>query len=140
MSRKFQNWAADDDDGEVDLTPMIDIVFLLIVFFMTVANMITAEKHPIEMPVALNSSIPEDYGDRTTITVDANGSIYSGVFLVTLDELRDTLAEASRENPSVRVYVRADSSTEHQYVNDVMQACAEAGLSNLIFAAYQSDK
>lgn len=140
MSRKLQNWAVDDDDGEVDLTPMIDIVFLLIVFFMTVANMITAEKHPIEMPVALNSTIPEDYGERTTITVASDGSLYSGIFSVTLDELKETLVAASEENPSVRVYVRADSSTEHQYVNDVMQACAEAGLSNLIFAAYQSDK
>lgn len=140
MRKKFKNWSVEEDDGEVDLTPMIDIVFLLIVFFMTVANMITAEKHPIDMPVALNSTIPEDYGDRTTVTVAADGSLYSGVNSVTLDELAQTLVEAQEENPSVRVFLRADSSTEHQYVNDVMQACANAGLSNVIFAAYQSDK
>lgn len=133
-------WNNSEEDGEVDLTPMIDIVFLLIVFFMTVANMITAEKKPIEVPVALNSTLPEDYGERTTITVQKDGSLYSGVYAVTLDELSDILVNAKEEDPTVRVYLRADSSTEHQFVNDVMKACAAAGLSNVIFAAYQSDK
>jgi biopolymer transport protein ExbD len=133
-------WNNSDEDGEVDLTPMIDIVFLLIVFFMTVANMITAEKKPIEVPVALNSILPEDYGERTTITVQRDGSLYSGVYAVNLNELSKILMKAHEENPTVRVYLRADSSAEHQYVNDVMKACAAAGLSNIIFAAYQSDK
>lgn len=133
-------WNNSDEDGEVDLTPMIDIVFLLIVFFMTVANMITAEKQPIEVPVALNSILPEDYGERTTVTVKRDGSLYAGVYPVTLEELSQTLEKAHEENPTVRVYLRADSSAEHQFVNDVMKACAAAGLSNVIFAAYQSDK
>jgi biopolymer transport protein ExbD len=133
-------WNNSDEDGEVDLTPMIDIVFLLIVFFMTVANMITAEKKPIEVPVALNSILPEDYGERTTITVQRDGSLYSGVYAVSLEELSKILIKAHEEDPTVRVYLRADSAAEHQFVNDVMKACAGAGLSNIIFAAYQSDK
>ena len=136
----MKNWKSNDEDGEVDLTPMIDIVFLLIVFFMTVANMISAEKHPIDMPVALNSTIPEDYGERTTVTVAADGSLYAGVYSVELPELSEILIAERERDPSVRVFLRADSSTEHQYVNDVMQACAAAGLSNVVFAAYQSDK
>jgi biopolymer transport protein ExbD len=133
-------WNNSEEDGEVDLTPMIDIVFLLIVFFMTVANMITAEKKPIDVPVALNSTIPEDYGERTTITIQRDGSLYSGVFDVTLEELRTVLIDAQKQDPTVKVYLRADSAAEHQYVNDVMKACAAAGLSNVIFAAFQSDK
>ncbi|WP_269524492.1 ExbD/TolR family protein [Coraliomargarita parva] len=133
-------WKPDEGEGDVDLTPMIDIVFLLIVFFMTVASMITAEKVPINMPVALNSTIPEEFGERTTITVMRDGSIYSGVYAVTLDELTEVLAREFESDPSVRVFLRADSATEHQYVNDVMQACASVGLSNIVFAAYQSDK
>ena len=133
-------WNNSEEDGEVDLTPMIDIVFLLIVFFMTVASMITAEKKPIDVPVALNSTIPEDYGERTTITVQRDGSLYAGVYDVTLNELRDILVEEKEQNPETRIFLRADRSAEHQYVNEVMQACAEAGLSKVIFAAFQSDK
>lgn len=133
-------WKPNEEDGEVDLTPMIDIVFLLIVFFMTVANMITAEKKPIQMPVALNSVLPEEYGERTTITVMEDGSLYSGVYSVELDELKDILVKQRERDPTVKVFLRADSATEHQFVNEVMQAAAAAGLSNVVFAAYQSDK
>ncbi|WOO43627.1 biopolymer transporter ExbD [Rubellicoccus peritrichatus] len=133
-------WKFNDEDGDIDLTPMIDVVFLLVVFFMTVANMISAEKHPITVPVALNSTIPDDYGERTTVTVTADGSLYAGVYPVDLEELAEILIAERERNPAARVFIRADSSTEHQYVNDVMQICAASGLSNVIFAAYQSDK
>lgn len=133
-------WKPEQDDGDVDLTPMIDIVFLLIVFFMTVASVITAEKVPVDMAVALNSTIPEDYGERTTITVQQDGSIFAGVFPVSLDELTDILREEIKADPSVKVYLRADRATEHQFVNDVMEACRSVGLFNIIFAAYQSEK
>ena len=133
-------WKPEHDDGDVDLTPMIDIVFLLIVFFMTVASVITAEKVPVDMAVALNSTIPEDYGERTTITVRQDGSIFAGVFPVSLDELTDILREEIKADPSVKVYLRADRATEHQFVNDVMEACRSVGLFNIIFAAYQSEK
>lgn len=133
-------WNNTEEDGEVDLTPMIDIVFLLIVFFMTVASMITAEKKPIDVPVALNSTIPEDYGERTTVTVQSDGSLYAGVYSVTLDELQRILVEERVNDPETRVFLRADRAVEHQYVNDVMQACAAAGLDRIIFAAFQSDK
>lgn len=132
---------ADAEDADIiDLTPMIDIVFLLIVFFMTVASMITAERIPLTMPVAPNSSIPEDFGKRTTLTVMRDGSIYAGVYSVSLNELPALLTRELEEKPDIRVYLRADSAVEHQYVNDVMQACAAAGISNIVFAAYQSDK
>ena len=102
--------------------------------------MITAEKHPIEMPVALNSVLPEEYGERTTITVMEDGSLYSGVYSVELEELTDILREEIESDPEVKVYLRADSATEHQFVNEVMQAAASVGLNNIVFAAYQSDK
>lgn len=133
-------WSPDTSNEEVDLTPMIDVVFLLIVFFMTVANMITAEKLDINMPVAVHSVIPEDFGGRNTITVLRDGSIYAGVQPVVLDRLEGILRYEFNNNPELKVYIRADSFTEHQFINDVMQACAAAGIYDVIFAAYQSDK
>jgi biopolymer transport protein ExbD len=133
-------WSPDVGEDEVDLTPMIDVVFLLIVFFMTVANMITSEKLDINMPVATHSVIPEDFGGRSTITVLRDGNIYAGTLLVDLDRLEGILQYEINNNPKLKVYVRADSYTEHQYVNDVMEACAAVGIYNIIFAAYQTDK
>ena len=133
-------WAPDPANEELDLTPMIDIVFLLIVFFMTVANMITAEKIEVDMPVAVHSTIPEEFGGRNTITVDQNGSIFAGIYPVNLDQMEEILLEELERNPKLKVYIRADSMTEHQFINDVMVSCAAIGISNVIFAAYQSDK
>lgn len=132
-------WTPKQDEEVVDLTPMIDIVFLLIVFFMTVANMITQEKIEIEMPVSENSVVPEEFGGRSTITITRDGSLYSGPFLTDLQGLADTLVAEREANPQMKVYVRADQFTEHQYVNDVMQTCAAIGIYNIIFAAYQSE-
>jgi biopolymer transport protein ExbD len=132
-------WSPDIGEDEVDLTPMIDVVFLLIVFFMTVANMITAEKIEVEMPVALNSVIPEEFGGRNTITVARDGSLYAGVYPVDLDRLEEILRAELDSNPELKVYIRADSYTEHQFINDVMESCAALGISNVIFAAYQSE-
>ncbi len=133
-------WAPDSDDENFDLTPMIDIVFLLIVFFMTVANMITAEKIEIDMPVAIHSVVPEEFGGRNTITVTREGNIFAGVYPVDLDGLEAVLEDEIASDPSLKVYIRADRYTEHQFVNDVMESCAALGISNVIFAAYQSDK
>ena len=133
-------WTPNEEDGDVDLTPMIDIVFLLIVFFMTVASMITAEKHPIDMPVSLNSVLPEDFGERSTITIKRDGSLYAGVYPVTLIELPEVLLAEKERRSNLKIYLRADRGTEHQFVSEVMQACASVGLSNVVFAAYQSDK
>ena len=133
-------WSPDTGNDEVDLTPMIDVVFLLIEFFMTVANMITAEKIEVEMPVAIHSVIPEEFGGRNTITVTRDGSIFAGVYPVDLDGMEAILETQIREDPELKVYIRADSFTEHQYINDVMEACAAIGIYNVIFAAYQSEK
>lgn len=133
-------WSPDPGNEEYDLTPMIDIVFLLIVFFMTVANMITSEKIEVDMPVAIHSVIPEEFGGRNTITVGRDGSLYAGVYSVDLDGLEKILDAELNNNPKLKVYIRADSYTEHQYINDVMESCAALGISNVIFAAYQSDK
>ena len=53
-------WSHEIGDDEPDLTPMIDIVFLLIVFFMTVANIVTTQTVAIEVPIAEASKAPEN--------------------------------------------------------------------------------
>lgn len=132
-------WRPDTEGEELDLTPMIDVVFLLIVFFMTVANMITAEKMQINMPVALHSVVPEEFGGRSTVTVMRDGAIFAGTQRTDIDTLPGILAAQLAADPKLKVYLRADSFAEHIYVNDVMQACAAAGISNVIFAAYQTE-
>ena len=133
-------WELPDNDDEPDLTPMIDIVFLFIVFFMTVANVVTAQKKPIEVPVASNANVPETQENREVITVVPDGQIYLGTQAVSIEDLKAIVTEGMRTIRDYQVLLRVDSLTHFTHTRDVMTACAEVGAVDIIFATYQSDK
>jgi biopolymer transport protein ExbD len=133
-------WELEDNDDEPDLTPMIDIVFLLIVFFMTVANVVTAQKKPIEVPIAENARVPETQENREVITVVPDGQIFLGTIKVSLEELQAIVAEGLRTTPNYQVLLRVDSATPFIHTRDVMTTCAEVGAIDIIFATYQGNK
>ncbi|ADE55981.1 ExbD/TolR family protein [Coraliomargarita akajimensis] len=130
-------WAPDDVDPEFELTPMIDVVFLLIAFFMTLMSFISAELIKLELPTAEEATIPEDPGERQYISVDAAGNVFIGAVATDYDALAGQLRGLRQEIPGVKLYLRADSATPHDYVNKVMASCAEAGIFDLIFASSQ---
>lgn len=127
-----------DSEG-FDLTPMIDVVFLLIVFFMTVASMLTAEKVPMNLAVAEESAIPKEIKDRYTFSVTQEGVFYAGANQVTEAQLAESLARLTQRGPQIKVVLRADRDTEHQHVNRLLSVCAQYGITDIIFATYQSD-
>jgi len=127
-------------DDDVDLTPMIDIVFLLIVFFMTVASLLTAEKIPVKIPVAENSKIPKDAGSRQLITIKSDGELFAGIRKVSHAELTEIVREGNETLTGFQVFLRADKNTPHRIVREAMIACAEGGSFDIIFAVYQSGK
>ncbi|NCG09352.1 MAG: hypothetical protein GWO81_07290 [Verrucomicrobia bacterium] len=130
-------WAPDDVDPEFELTPMIDVVFLLIAFFMTLMSFISAELVKLELPTAEESTIPEDPGERQYISVNADGEVFYGAAPITYETLPQALVRTREELPGLKLYLRADTTTPHRYVNRVMEACAQAGIFDLIFASSQ---
>jgi len=129
-----------DAEDLPDLTPMIDIVFLLIVFFMTVAKMEEAERIEIDVPIADKAVAPDERRGRLTLTIDRAGDLYAGAAPVRLENLAARIAERKEANPDLRVYLRADAEVEYSEVREVFEAATEGGVPNVIFAAYQSDK
>ncbi len=116
---------------------MIDVVFLLIAFFMTITSEITEENIKIEVPVAVEAQVPEERGIRQTISIDESGNIFFGARQMAPDELVEAIRFAIETSPEILVYVRADARTPHRYVQEVMQATTQAGLTDLIFATNQ---
>lgn len=132
-------WQPDDSNESPDLTPMIDVVFLLIVFFMTVATLLTAEKVEIEMPVADKSKVPEDAGRREVITILPDGSIFAGIRKVNSpDELGPIIRRGMEQIRGFKVNLRVDKNTPHKHVREVMKVCAENGAFDVIFSVYQT--
>ena len=128
-------WTPDDVDPEFELTPMIDVVFLLIAFFMTLISFISAELIELQLPEAEQATIPEDPGERQYISVQSNGELFFGAAPISYEALPGTLAKMREELPGLKLFLRADSDTPHRHVNRVMDACAKAGIFDLIFAS-----
>ena len=135
----IQGYKVPTDNGGFDLTPMIDVVFLLIVFFMTVASMLTADKIDMNLAVAEEAAIPKLIEDRYTFSVTNEGRFYAGPEEVTLEELGEVVARIGSTRQNVKIVLRADRMAEHKDVNRVLTLCAQNGINNIIFATYQSD-
>lgn len=118
---------------------MIDMVFLLLVFFMTVSTLAQAEKQEnVELPESHESDVPDDLSDRGIVTVNAQGEIFLGTGQVSLEQMKARLEESLRDNPELRVQVRADQNVLYGKVKQVLKACAEAGAYEVIYATYQA--
>lgn len=129
----------DEEIVGFQMAPLIDCVFLLVIFFMVASNLSQSERIPVTLPVATHSTRPRDPSGRGVITVKKDGQIFTGVRLVTLDQVRDTVATRLKEDPQFRIFLRADKGTPHKHVRAVMRACADGGVADIIFAAYNQE-
>lgn len=118
------------------ITPMIDLTFLLLMFFM-VTQRITEQQLavPVQLPVAVTAAEPEKTV-RDTINLDGEGRYYIGDRQATLDEVREHLAVMFREYPPLQIYLRADRNTPAKKIREVVEVAAEAGAIDLIFGVY----
>ena len=82
-------WKPSEDDGKFEMTPMIDVVFLLITFFMTVTSYASAELVQVAMPIAPEAKVPEDVGDRQFLSVSENGTFFLGAFASDLPTIKE---------------------------------------------------
>ncbi len=122
------------------LAPMIDMTFLLLIFFM-VTTKITKDqvKIEIQLPVAASSVLPEDLTDRDIINIDDTGQYFVRSNPMSKDELSDYLKIRFKEYPPLRLYVRADKNTPGKQIKELMNMAAEAGAIDVIFGSYQKN-
>jgi biopolymer transport protein ExbD len=125
---------------DFQMAPLIDMVFLLLVFFMCVSSLSQAQRRvPVELPESMESRVPEDLSDRAAITLLAGGEIHVGGTAVTNRELGRQLRTAMAANPRLRLQVRAGRDVPFSEIRAVLRACAEAGAYEVIYATHQAD-
>ncbi|MBE2179103.1 MAG: biopolymer transporter ExbD [Chthoniobacterales bacterium] len=121
------------------LAPMIDMTFLLLVFFMVTTKISKEQiKQEIKLPTASNAIIPPEVSNRDIISIDAGGRYFIGQTPAGKKELADYLKKRFEKNPPLRLYIRADKSTPGKKIKEVMKMAADAGALDVIFGSYQS--
>jgi len=118
-----------DAGVSIEMTPMIDMVFLLLIFFLVATTFQQSER---EMQVALpfaNSSAPiSALLQELIINVDAEGRIILGGKTLSADVLRSQVGAAVAANPEQKVTVRGDRNTAYANIIAVLDICKEAGI------------
>ena len=118
--------------GGLELTPMIDVVFLLMIFFL-VASKLDEDDRSIEvmLPQASAAKPLTSRPREFVINIDRDGNYFAGARPVRLDDLRQLLRQSAADNPGRQtVILRADENALHKFVVAAMDACVQAGIDD----------
>ncbi|PQO33031.1 ExbD/TolR family protein [Blastopirellula marina] len=128
--------------AEFNMTPMIDVVFLLIIFFLVSSHLAKQEAQlPLPLPTAKSGQeILEDQQPRVVVNIGGDGSLSLGGHRVPADQLKQRLiVERERSGQDLEVRIRCDRQTPFANVKPVMLAAAQAGIWNVAFSVIRPE-
>lgn len=131
------------DGVEVNLTPLIDVVFLLLIFFMVSTTFTRETQLKIDLPQASSGEVVESTSpQQIEVTIAASGetAINDKVLIdPSLDRLKTALERESAGDSSMPVIITADAQTPHQSVITAMDAAGQLGFSRLRLTTSQME-
>ena len=116
-----------------DLTPLVDVVFLLLIFFMLSTTFVVSPGIRIDLPQAQAEPVRSEHRDLR-VKIAAEGVLYVDDQRLSLEDLVERLRGAARTSMDTLVVIEADENTAHKYVVEVMDRAKSAGLSRLAIA------
>ena len=129
------------DDVGMQIAPMVDITWIMIIFFM-VTNEIAENEYdvPIKLPIATAAVVPDEMAGRVIVNLDAQGSYLLGNEKLDLAELTSQLKRRMIEFPPLKVYLRADANTAALRTKEFYRACAEAGAVEIVLGTFNQTR
>ena len=130
----------EEEEFEIMMTPMIDCVFLLLVYFLVATSFTKIEKDiTITLPEANNSSVKESGSNEIIVNVRKNGVYVVKQRQVELNMLEEMFKEAKEKDDKPMVIIRGDQYALHQDVVKVMNSCLKEGITNVSVATFQKE-
>ena len=123
--------------GRMNLTPMIDVVFLLIIFFIVSNNMIQQDTAiAVDLPVAETGDPPQERQTRQlTITITQPETFFIGTTLVDRESLRQILVECRRDwGEEAEVLIRTNKDVPYGEIRPILRMAVESGIIHVSFA------
>jgi biopolymer transport protein TolR len=118
--------------SEINVTPLVDVMLVLLIIFMVTAPMMDQQGIPIDTPDAPGKELPQDQKtEDIVISVSPKGDIYVNDKQVQEDQLVGKITEATKGNPKTAVFLRGDKEVSYGSVMKIMGALGSAGIKNL---------
>ncbi len=131
MAGGNQNSDVDESITGINVTPLVDIVLVLLIIFMVTAKLIVSKSVPLDLPKAASGS---DIQTVFAITLAADGSTQVDTKPVQNDDAIFPLAKGARDkNPELRAVIKADSSVPHGRVIHVLDLLKQAQVAKIAF-------
>ena len=131
-----------EDGVPLDMSPRIDLTFLLLVFFMVASHLITVQiDRRVDPPTAKNAQVAKESSGRVVVNILADGSIWgqNEEELTTTEAIQDYVDQVRVRNEEksipTRLNLRADKNVDTRDIKKVVQAAGEAGVSEVIFGS-----
>ena len=132
MRQVFQG-VEEVDDSAIDMTPMLDVVFIMLIFFIVTASFVKEAGIEVNRPDA-QTATKQDRAN-ILIAIDANGEIWINRRRVEVDQVRANIERLHAENPQGSVVIQADQDANVKRLVAVMDASRQAGVYNVSIAA-----
>jgi biopolymer transport protein ExbD len=122
-----------EDDTEINLTPMLDVVFIMLIFFIVTASFVKEAGIDVTKPSAATAEVKER--GNILVAITETGQIWIDKRPVDPRAVRANIERMHAENPQGSVIIQADKSSKNGLLVAVMDAAREAGVDNVSIAA-----
>ena len=123
----------EDDEAEVNLTPMLDVVFIMLIFFIVTASFVKESGIDVNRPDASTATIKER--GNILVAITENNQIWIDRRQVDVRSVRANIERLHAENPQGAVVIQADENSKNGLLVQVMDAARQAGVFNVSIAA-----
>jgi len=124
---------AEEEETEINLTPMLDVVFIMLIFFIVTAVFVKEPGIDITRPEAVTRELPA--GGAIYVAISSEGEIWIDGDEVELSAVRLSIERLSSENPEAGLIIQSDAKARNEALIQVMDAAKAAGMENVLIAA-----
>ncbi|WP_394173987.1 ExbD/TolR family protein [Thalassotalea litorea] len=123
----------EEEEAAIDMTPMLDIVFIMLIFFIVTTSFVKEAGIDVQKPKAANAS--KKPSANIFIAVRENGEIWMDKRVVDVERVSANIEKLLAEQPTDIVIIQADKGARHGVVVKVMDAIKDAGIDKISIAA-----
>lgn len=129
----FSETSSQEEESEINITPMLDVVFIMLIFFIVTASFVKESGIEVNRPDAQTAELKEKA--NILIAITANNQIYVDRRKVDPRAVRANIERLHAENPQGTVVIQADKESKTETLIQVMDASRQAGVFDVAIAA-----